>query len=77
MFVELQFCMTLPFLPQKGSVFLGAMLCDFIWAIGTSELTGSSWTGSLHLGRQCKLAIKSMLSGVIQIWVPIPVLPFN
>ena len=63
MFVELLFYMTLPFLPQEGSVFLGAMLCDFIWSNGTSELTGSSWTGSLHLGRQCKVAIKSVLSG--------------
>lgn len=69
--------MTLSFLSQEGSVFLGAYMFDSIWANGTSEQTGSSWTGSLHFGRQCKLIIKSVLSGVIQIWIPFPALPFN
>lgn len=36
--------MTLSFLSQEGSVFLGAYMFDSIWANGTSEQTGSSWT---------------------------------
>lgn len=48
MFGDLLFGITLPFFPQEGSVFLGAMLCDFIWAFGTSELIGCACTGGLQ-----------------------------